>query len=42
VKISVGSFRNMLALPHLLVGAKLADMPSIYWALNYWPVEADR
>jgi NADH-quinone oxidoreductase subunit D len=42
VKISVGSFRNMLALPHLLVGAKLADMPAIYWALNYWPVEADR
>jgi NADH-quinone oxidoreductase subunit D len=42
VKMSVGSFRNMLALPHLLVGAKLADMPSIYWALNYWPVEADR
>lgn len=42
VKISVGSFRNILALPHLLIGAKLADMPSIYWALNYWPVEADR
>ena len=42
VKISVGSFRNILALPHLLVGSKLADMPSIYWALNYWPVEADR
>jgi NADH-quinone oxidoreductase subunit D len=42
VKISVGSFRNMLALPFLLVGNKLADMPSIYWSLNYWPVEADR
>jgi NADH-quinone oxidoreductase subunit D len=42
VKISVGSFRNMLALPHLLVGAKMGDMPVIYWALNYWPVEADR
>ena len=42
VKISVGSFRNMLALPFLLVGSKLADMPSIYWSLNYWPVEADR
>jgi NADH-quinone oxidoreductase subunit D len=40
VKISVGSFRNMLALPHLLVGAKMGDMPVIYWALNYWPVEA--
>jgi NADH-quinone oxidoreductase subunit D len=42
VKISVGSFRSMLALPFLLVGSKLADMPSIYWSLNYWPVEADR
>lgn len=42
VKISVGSFRNLLALPFLLVGNKLADMPSVYWSLNYWPVEADR
>ena len=42
VKLSVGSFRNMLALPFLLVGSKLADMPSIYSSLNYWPVEADR
>ena len=42
VKLSVGSFRNMLALPFLLVVSKLADMPSIYWSLNYWPVEADR
>lgn len=42
VKMSVGSFRNLLALPHLLVGSKMADMPSIYWSLNYWPVEADR
>jgi NADH-quinone oxidoreductase subunit D len=42
VKMSVGSFRNMIALPHLLVGSKLADMPSVYWSLNYWPVEADR
>lgn len=42
VKISVGSFRNILALPHLLIGSRLGDMPSIYWALNYWPVEADR
>ena len=42
VKISVGSFRNMLALPYLLVGQKLADMPAVYWSLNYWPVEADR
>ena len=42
VKISVASFRNMLALPYLLVGQKMADMPATYWSLNYWPVEADR
>jgi NADH-quinone oxidoreductase subunit D len=42
VKMSVGSFRNLLALPHLLVGQRLADMPAVYWSLNYWPVEADR
>jgi NADH-quinone oxidoreductase subunit D len=42
VKMSVGSFRNMLALPYLLVGQKMGDMPSTYWSLNYWPVEADR
>jgi NADH-quinone oxidoreductase subunit D len=42
VKISVGSFRNLLALPFLLVGSKMGDMPPIYWSLNYWPVEADR
>jgi NADH-quinone oxidoreductase subunit D len=29
-------------LPFLLIGSKLGDMPSIYWSLNYWPVEADR
>lgn len=42
VKMSLGFFRNMIALQHLLVGSKLADMPSKYWSLNYWPVEADR
>lgn len=42
VKMSVGSFRNLIALPRLLVASKMADMPPIYWSLNYWPVEADR
>ncbi len=41
LKISTPSFRNILALPYLLTGAKLGDMPAIYWALNYWPIEAD-
>ena len=27
VKVSVGSFRNLLALPFLLTGSKLGDMP---------------
>jgi len=42
VKLSVPSFREIAAMPHLLKGARLADMPAIYWSLNYWPVEADR
>jgi NADH-quinone oxidoreductase subunit D len=42
VKLSVPSFRELPVMAHLLKGAKLADMPSIYWSMNYWPVEADR
>ena len=42
VKISVPSFRNLIGMTHLLVGSRLADMPAIYWSLDYWPVEADR
>ncbi len=42
VKLSVGSFRNLIAMPYLLKGEKLGNMPSVYWSLNYWPVEADR
>jgi NADH-quinone oxidoreductase subunit D len=42
VKLSVPSFRQIPAMPYLLKGARLADMPAIYWSLNYWPVEADR
>lgn len=42
VRISVPSFRNMIAIPFLLKGAHVADIPPIYFGLNYWPVEADR
>jgi len=42
VKISVGSFRNLICIPYLLKGEKLGNMPAVYWSLNYWPVEADR
>jgi NADH-quinone oxidoreductase subunit D len=36
------SFRLLPALKHLTIGARIADIPPIYWSLNYWPVEADR
>jgi NADH-quinone oxidoreductase subunit D len=42
VKISVPSFRNLIVLKKLLIGSRVADMPAIYWSLDYWPVEADR
>lgn len=42
VKMSTSSLRMIPAMPFLLKGARLADMPAIYWSLNYWPVEADR
>ena len=42
VKISVPSFRSLSAMPFLLKGNHLADMPAIYWGLDYWPVEADK
>ena len=41
-KMSVPSVRNLSAMPHLLRGAKLADLPVIYWSLNIWPVEIER
>ncbi len=41
-KISPPSLRNLLALPHLLEGARLADLPVIYWSLNIWPIEIER
>jgi len=42
MKISSPSFKNMRVLPHLLRNVHIADIPLIYWGLNYWPVEADR
>jgi NADH-quinone oxidoreductase subunit D len=42
VKISVPSFRNLIVLKKLLIGSHIADMPAIYWSLDYWPVEADK
>ena len=42
VKISPPSFRLLPTMVHLLKGVKIADIPPVYWSLNYWPVEADR
>jgi NADH-quinone oxidoreductase subunit D len=42
VKISVPSFRSLPAMPFLIKGVRLADVPAIYWSLDYWPVEADK
>jgi NADH-quinone oxidoreductase subunit D len=42
LKIAVPSFKNMKVLPHLLKGVHIADIPPIYWSLNFWPVESDR
>jgi NADH-quinone oxidoreductase subunit D len=42
VKMNTGSFKNLLALPFLLKGVRIGDMPIIYGSLDYWPVEADR
>ncbi len=41
MKIGVPSFKNMRVIPHLLKGIHIADIPVVYWGLNYWPVEAD-
>jgi NADH-quinone oxidoreductase subunit D len=41
-KISAPSLRNLLVLPYLLKGARLADLPMIYWSLNIWPIEIER
>jgi NADH-quinone oxidoreductase subunit D len=42
LKIGSPSFKNMRVLPHLLRNVHVADIPIIYWSLNYWPLEADR
>jgi NADH-quinone oxidoreductase subunit D len=41
LKLGVPSFKNLPAIRHLLKGLHIADIPPVYWGLNYWPVEAD-
>ncbi|MFX1510326.1 MAG: NADH-quinone oxidoreductase subunit D [Promethearchaeota archaeon] len=42
VKISTPCFRHLPALEFLLKDIDLADVPTIYWSLDYWPPNADR
>ena len=42
VKIDTPSFRNMKLIPVLLKGVRVADVPVIFWSIDYWPVEADK
>lgn len=42
VKVSTPCFRHIPTLVHLLKDCELADIPSIYWSLDYWPPNADR
>jgi NADH-quinone oxidoreductase subunit D len=36
------SFRNLIAFKYLIPGHRLADIPSIYGSLDYFPPDADR
>ncbi len=36
------SYRNVILFSHLLKGHRIADIPSIYGSLDYFPPEADR
>jgi len=42
LKIGVPSAKNLRVLPNLIRNVHVADIPIIYWSLNYWPVESDR
>ncbi|MEM1517915.1 MAG: NADH-quinone oxidoreductase subunit D [Nitrososphaerota archaeon] len=42
VRMLTPSFRNLIVIPYLARGAKIAEIPAIYWSQNVWPVEWDR
>jgi len=42
LKLVTPSFRFLPLMKHLLVNHHVADIPAIYWSLDYWPVEADK
>ncbi len=42
VRFITASYRNMAAIPVVLKGGHMADMPTAWWSVDYWPVEADR
>lgn len=36
------SFKNVIAFKHALLGGRLADVPTVYGSIDYFPPEADR
>jgi NADH-quinone oxidoreductase subunit D len=42
VRVNTGDSRNLAAMPLVLIGGKVADVPVAHWSLDYWPVAADR
>ena len=42
LKMSAPSFRNLIALLHLTKNIPFADVPTILWSLDLWPLDIDR
>ncbi len=42
LRFITGSYRNMAIIAPVLIGGHMADMPTAWWSIDYWPVEADR
>ncbi len=42
LKMSAPSFRNVIALVHLTKDIPFADVPTILWSLDLWPLDIDR
>src|SRR5205809_7646741 len=41
-RLITGSYRNMADISDVRKGVRLADMPTSWRSIDYWPVEADR
>jgi len=42
VRIGTGSFKSLILIRNLLRGIHIADIPVVYWGLNFWPVHNDK